>query len=609
MRLKFTLLFLGLLFSGSLLAQNTPELFWYKFDGTGNTVPNLALTPPAGTATGNLFGGMTQNTPGICNGALIGTGGLSSADYMSTNWIANLPGAWTISFRTQDITPSSTLWYIFGDASAGGLRIFTNGVAGANNWILRGGFSDVLISGGAVMTPTMNTWVYDPLAGNIKAYLNGVLVNTVAQSSVPISGTTGPLKIGSYSSSNGLPAGGKMDDVRIYNRALSAQEVADIYAGDPGSFLGPDDFVCTGDTLTLSAPAGGTYLWSDNSTNSTLDVTQAGTYSVDYIGACESGSDTITISQVASPSPGFAGPDTTICVGDTVTLMTGYPGDTTLWSTGDSTAMITVTTPATYTVTITGQCGSFMDTVNVNASALVYTGFAMADTNAACVGDTITLSSANMYDTYAWTGGSTGSTLGVTSSGIYSLSVTDACGSGTDSVSVSFTQPVAAAFTSVTNFFDVNFTNTSTGGGTVTYSWDFGDGSPASTAANPTHTYANNGTYTVTLTVTNECGTDTFTTTVTILVAGVDAARTFTYEVYPNPAQNEVRISGALTGSGKAELKLLTPMGQVIRAAAPFTVAGQWSYQLNLNDIAAGVYFLQVNINGENQTTRLVISK
>jgi len=46
----------------------------------------------------------------------------------------------------------------------------------------------------------------------------------------------------------------------------------------------------------------------------------------------------------------------------------------------------------------------------------------------------------------------------------------------------------------------------------ITYSWDFGDGSPVSTAANPSHTYTANGTYTVTLTVSNGTQIGTATT-------------------------------------------------------------------------------------------------
>jgi PKD repeat protein len=40
----------------------------------------------------------------------------------------------------------------------------------------------------------------------------------------------------------------------------------------------------------------------------------------------------------------------------------------------------------------------------------------------------------------------------------------------------------------------------------ITYAWNFGDGSPTSTEANPTHTYTGVGTYTARLTVTDETG-------------------------------------------------------------------------------------------------------
>jgi len=53
----------------------------------------------------------------------------------------------------------------------------------------------------------------------------------------------------------------------------------------------------------------------------------------------------------------------------------------------------------------------------------------------------------------------------------------------------------------------VNFSSAGSGdpdtGQTITYSWDFGDGSPPDTSPNPSHTYAANGNYVATLTVTD----------------------------------------------------------------------------------------------------------
>lgn len=61
------------------------------------------------------------------------------------------------------------------------------------------------------------------------------------------------------------------------------------------------------------------------------------------------------------------------------------------------------------------------------------------------------------------------------------------------------------------------FTNFSAGVGN-SYSWNFGDGA-TSTQKNPSHTYANEGHFTVTLTVTNAQGTDVATASVQILPA------------------------------------------------------------------------------------------
>ena len=48
------------------------------------------------------------------------------------------------------------------------------------------------------------------------------------------------------------------------------------------------------------------------------------------------------------------------------------------------------------------------------------------------------------------------------------------------------------------------------------FEWDFGDGNTNDSDINPTHTYAENGTYPITLTVSNECGEESLSSEVTI---------------------------------------------------------------------------------------------
>lgn len=77
-----------------------------------------------------------------------------------------------------------------------------------------------------------------------------------------------------------------------------------------------------------------------------------------------------------------------------------------------------------------------------------------------------------------------------------------------------------AGFTSkasTTNAKEITFTNTSQAG--LTYSWNFGDNSPALSVAAPVHTFAASGSYVVTLTaigITGEGQKSTFTSTIVI---------------------------------------------------------------------------------------------
>lgn len=90
-----------------------------------------------------------------------------------------------------------------------------------------------------------------------------------------------------------------------------------------------------------------------------------------------------------------------------------------------------------------------------------------------------------------------------------------------------------AAFTSSTNdltaSFDGSGSSADTGATIASYSWSFGDGTPAGSGATPTHAYASAGTYSVTLTVTDSRGVSgAVTQDVTVLAANQSPTASFT---------------------------------------------------------------------------------
>ncbi|MFN8395759.1 MAG: T9SS type A sorting domain-containing protein [Bacteroidia bacterium] len=612
MRKIYLFLLLLLAGTGSLLAQApTPELIWYKFDSTGTVVPNFATNPPTGTATATLMGGLTQNANGICNGSVMGSGVSASTDYVNTNWATNLgTGSWTIAWRAQGISTNGTLYYIFGDGTSNSFRCFTNGVAGSTNWIIRGGgLTDTYINGGALSTPTSCAYVYDQSLNQIRAYLNGVLVSTVAQTAPNVTGT-GPFKVVGYNTNVGAPAGGMLDDFRVYNRALTPQEVMSIVTGTSYTgFLGADQQICPGDSISLSTSPYNTTTttWSTGATTDSIYADSAGTYYVNWSSTCELGMDTINITAAPAPlAPGFAGMDDTICTGDTVMLSVST-SEPLLWSNGDTTATTWISAPGTYTVTVNQYCATSMDTVTIVQSALVYSGFVVADTTGGCEGDTINLGSTGMYSSYLWsTGDSTASTW-VTGGGTYYLNVMDACGAGMDSVVISpFITQVNASFTSSVNMMDATFTNTSSGGGNLQFSWNFGD-TGSSNSASPIHTYAANGTYLVTMTVSNECFSETVTDTVVINFIGVANPTNMVVNVFPNPAKDRVVVTSEFDAAQDVRVSLVSLMGQVMFQNDYSSVSGSFRQTLDLSTLARGVYFLQVEGASGKYVSRLVV--
>ncbi len=116
---------------------------------------------------------------------------------------------------------------------------------------------------------------------------------------------------------------------------------------------------CQGDSVTLTASGGTSYLWSNGATTASIVVRTDGTYSVTGTSAagCASApaSTTVTVNPLPVVTVNTTGA-TTFCQGDSVTL-TASGGTSYLWSNGATTATIVVRTGGTYSVTGTSATG------------------------------------------------------------------------------------------------------------------------------------------------------------------------------------------------------------------------------------------------------------
>jgi len=201
-----------------------PEVLYYTFDEAGSDSTENFAVPGSGDDWAQVMGVQTLGGAGQFGSALVGAGGTGTSDYVNTGWATDIGTSdWTISVWLNNLTID--FHYLFGDNTAGSWRSFMNGAAGTNNVILRGGGMADHVVAGVVPGPNVVHWVYDGVAGETRAYLNGVFVDAVVQSALDISGP-GPFKVGGYSSSASLWAGALMDEFRLYNRALDDAEIA-----------------------------------------------------------------------------------------------------------------------------------------------------------------------------------------------------------------------------------------------------------------------------------------------------------------------------------------------------------------------------------------------
>ncbi len=150
-----------------------------------------------------------------------------------------------------------------------------------------------------------------------------------------------------------------------------------------------------------------------------------------------------------------------------------------------------------------------------------------------------------------------------------------------------------------TNTLSFNYTGSTP---YTSITWDFGDGSPAATTANPTHAYSTAGNYTVCVTSTNACGSNTY--CMLVNSSGTSSISNIPgfvkINIYPNPATQLIHIDHATAGTTLDVLNVTgTNMMQV-------TLKGNKD-MIDVSNLASGMYLLRfTDKNGKQGSTRFV---
>ncbi len=348
--------------------------------------------------------------------------------------------------------------------------------------------------------------------------------------------------------------------------------------------------ICSGGSVTLTSnDNNGSYLWSPGGqTTKSITVTTAGNYSVVVTGSgnCSvtSPATVVSVSGVATPATITPSGPTTFCQGSNINL-TANPGNSYLWSNGETTSSIVASASGNYLVTVNyaGGCNATSSATAISVNPVPTNGVTASGPTTFCNGSSVTLTANSTTGSYLWSpGGQTTRSITATSNGNYSVVIT---GTGNCS-STSSSTPVTVNGSGTPATVSASGSTTLCQGSNVNLTANLGNSYLWSNGATSSSIVAStSGNYSVTVSYVGGC---TSTSPATIVT------------VNPTPS-NVVTASGPITFCSGSSVSLTAANATGSYLWSP---GGQTTRSINVN--SAGNYSVVVTGSGNCSSTSSV---
>ena len=569
---------------------------WWPFDGNADeaylnvnngTVIGATLTTDrfGSPSSAYLFNGINNK---------IELNPINSTDYVTVScWVLNqrnpVDGEWKGIVTTQ---PDNTKGFLLQDNTS---MIYQWAVSNG------GGYSYLYNTSPITGDDWMHlVAVIEP--GSMHIYVNGILENTIAIGSYVLE-SDADLNFGSRYASEYYK--GKLDDIGIWNRALTACEINQLYTASLLGDVEPtadDTEVCEGEMVTLTGAGATTYSWDGDVIDDTpfSPPTGATTYiviGVDDVGCIDTASIDILVNEL--PEVIASADESEVCEGDTITL-SGDGATTYDWDedVDDATPFTPPLGTTTYTVTGTDDNGC-VNTASIDILVNeLPTVTASADDIEVCEGDMVTLTGDGAI-TYTWDGGAIDATphtptLGTTT---YTVTGTDDNGcENTASIDIIVYEAITITYVAEDEIFgDDGSIDITVTGGNPAYSFDWDNDGTGDFDDEEDLNDLPGGTYIIV--VEDEAGCSGTETIVVSTQLGIAELNLNGATVFPNPTSDKLTIQL----DGEFIYSLVSINGKILSTMKVTNQA-----QLNLSEYTDGVYFLEIESENGSEIVKVV---